>query len=396
MEEKKQRKISLGIACIIIAIIAILVDLIISCILGKTVRQEENIQNPTINPTNETQSQQAETLKETKEVAVVPTMQDTISKDSTWCGTFQLVWNDMKNEVVKKDVVFTPQEKMAENLNKEEFTQDMISDEYYYKTYGLKTLELKKKIEDGIKEKFNQTSDILDYFDWSTDGLNDPNNPDVDRYFFYTMLYRKFEFLNEFDKLEKGKFADKYNDVEYFGIDDNTNKKVGDQIEVLYYNSKDDFAITINTKTGDKVTFCKNPQGTNFKQIYESMISKSTKYTGNRNFQNVDEFKAPKLSFNEKREYEELENKYFKTQKGYGIIEKAIQTVKFSLDEKGGEIKSEAAIDIKELTAAIPTTPEVKEPRYFYLDNTFAIFLSENGKSLPYFAGRIEDISKFQ
>ena len=47
-------------------------------------------------------------------------------------------------------------------------------------------------------------------------------------------------------------------------------------------------------------------------------------------------------------------------------------------------------------TAAIPTTPEVKEPRYFYLDNTFAIFLSENGKSLPYFAGRIEDISKFQ
>ena len=153
MEEKKQKKISLGIACIIIAIIAILVDLIISCILGKTVRQEETIQNPTINPSNETQSQQPETLKETKEVAVVPTMRDTISKDSTWCGTFQLVWNDMKNEVVKQDVVLTPQEKMAENLNKEEFTQDMISDEYYYKTYGLKTLELKKKIEDGIKEK---------------------------------------------------------------------------------------------------------------------------------------------------------------------------------------------------------------------------------------------------
>ena len=41
----------------------------------------------------------------------------------------------MKNEVVKKDVIFVPQEKMAENLNKEEFTEDMISDEYYFKTF---------------------------------------------------------------------------------------------------------------------------------------------------------------------------------------------------------------------------------------------------------------------
>lgn len=28
-------------------------------------------------------------------------MRDTITTDSSWCGTFQLVWNDMKNDVVK-------------------------------------------------------------------------------------------------------------------------------------------------------------------------------------------------------------------------------------------------------------------------------------------------------
>ena len=39
-------------------------------------------------------------------ITVVPTMNDTITADSSWCGTFQLVWNDMKNEVVKKDIVF--------------------------------------------------------------------------------------------------------------------------------------------------------------------------------------------------------------------------------------------------------------------------------------------------
>lgn len=96
----------------------------------------------------------------TEGVAVVPTMNDRISGDSSWCGTFQLVWNDMKNQVVGKDIVFTPQLEMAENLNLEDFNENMISSNYYYKAYGLKTLELKKKIEDGIKIKFNQSSDI--------------------------------------------------------------------------------------------------------------------------------------------------------------------------------------------------------------------------------------------
>ena len=337
-------------------------------------------------------------LEKTDGLTVVPTMQDKITADSSWCGTFQLVWNDMKNEVVKKDVIFTPQEQMATNLNKEEFKQNMISDEYYYKIYGLKTLELKEKIEKGIEDKFNQTSDILDDFDWSEDGLEDPNNPDIRRYLFYVMLYRKFEFLQEFDKLEEGKFGREYNDIEYFGIDKNTENSVGNQINVLYYNSKNDFAVVLNTKTNDEVIFCKSPKGTNFKEIYENMNKESNEYKGSKEFKNVDEFKAPKITFDEKREYEELQKKTFRTADpiyNTAMIEKAIQTIKFSLDEKGGEIKSEAAIELTKNASAIDK-PKPEEPRYFYVDDTFAIFLREKGKSMPYFAGRIEDITKFQ
>ena len=46
-------------------------------------------------------------------------MNDTITADSSWCGTFQLVWNDMKNEVVKKDVIFNPQLDMVKNIGGE-------------------------------------------------------------------------------------------------------------------------------------------------------------------------------------------------------------------------------------------------------------------------------------
>ena len=77
-------------------------------------------------------------------------------------------------------------------------------------------------------------------------------------------------------------------------------------------------------------------------------------------------------------------------------IEKAIQTIEFSLDEKGGEIKSEAGISSSFSPTSIDTKPKTDEPRYFYVDDTFTIFLREKGKSLPYFAGRVEDITKFQ
>lgn len=341
----------------------------------------------------------ATNLEKTSGITVVPTMNDEITADSSWCGTFQLVWNDMKNEVVKKDIEFNPQLDMVKNLNKEDFNESMLSEDYYFKIYGLKSLALKEQIENGVKEKFNQTSDILNDFDWSEDGLDDPNNSDIKRYFFYTMLYRKFDFLQEFDKLDNDKFGNEYKDVKYFGIDKNTNNSVGDQITVLYYNSKDDFAILINTKTDDEVIFCKSPKGNNFNEIYENMNDEASKYTGSKSFKSVDEFKAPNLTFNEKREYTELANKEFKTADPVydtAEIQKAIQTIKFSLDEKGGEIKSEAAIDMKMSTTSIGSEPKEDEPRYFYVDDTFAIFLREKGKSKPYFAGRVEDITKFQ
>ena len=369
----------------ILIIVAILIVLLI---IGVIVINKTNIVGKT-----------ATKLQQADGITVVPTMRDTITADSSWCGTFQLVWNDMKNDVVKKDVIFTPQEEMAENLNRGEFTQDMLSEEYYFKTYGLKSLELKEQIENGIKEKFNQESDILNDFNWSESELDDPNNADVRRYFFYVMLYRKFEFLQEFDKLENGKFGDKYNDIEYFGIDESTKNSVGNQIDVLYYNSKDDFAIIVNTKTDDEVIFCKSPQGKTFNEIYENMNKESKKYTGSKNFKNVDEFKAPNLTFNEKREYTELQNKEFKTADPIydtAKIEKAIQTIKFSLDEKGGKIKSEAAIDMTMISTSVDTKTKTDEPRYFYVDDTFTIFLREKGQSLPYFAGRVEDITKFQ
>ena len=328
----------------------------------------------------------ATNLEKTSGITVVPTMNDKITADSSWCGTFQLVWNDMKNELVKKDIVFNPQLEMVKNLNKGDFNETMLSEDYYFKIYGLKNLKMKEQIENGIKEKFDQTSDIIKNINWSGED---------ESYFFYTMLYRNFEFLKEFDKLNNGKFGNKYENVEYFGINKNTKEEVGEQITVLYYNSKDDFAVLINTKTNDEVIFCKNPNGSNFNEIYENMENESNKYTGSKSFNKIDEFKAPKLQFDEKRTYNELSGKEFETANhDIAKIQEAIQTIQFSLDEKGGKIKSEAAISVG--VTSVEEKEKEDKPRYFYIDDTFAIFLREKGKEMPYFAGRIENITKFQ
>lgn len=73
------------------------------------------------------------------------------------------------------------------------------------------------------------------------------------------------------------------------------------------------------------------------------------------------------------------------------MIYKAIQTISFSLDEKGGRIKSEV-IDAMKTTAM----ENYEEKRYFNVDNTFALFLKEECKDRPYFTARIDDIRKYQ
>ena len=68
-----------------------------------------------------------------------------------------------------------------------------------------------------------------------------------------------------------------------------------------------------------------------------------------------------------------------------------MQTIQFSLDEKGGKIKSEAGMMVQ--NASVIMIDKIRE---FSVDDTFAIFLKEEGKDTPYFAGLISDITKFQ
>lgn len=309
------------------------------------------------------------------------TLDDEIKNDTIWCGTFQLIWNDLKNELAKQDIIFNPQLKVVENLNKETFKTTDISDKYYYKKYGVPSIALKNEIEKAIKDKFNETSDILDDFNWK----------DENGYFLYAMLKKEFKFETAFEELDNGTFGI-YDNVKYFGIKTNDSEELRAQVKVLYYNSKDDFAIELNTKQEDEVILCKNPEGNTFNDIYKNIKDQEDRYEGNRKLMEAEYLKIPNIKIDEKKEFEEIENNEFEFSDGSVYsIEKAIQTIKFELDKNGGKIKSEAGMMLKETMMLEP-----EEKREFFVDDTFAIFLKENGKDTPYFAGKISDIRKFQ
>lgn len=206
------------------------------------------------------------------------------------------------------------------------------------------------------------------------------------------MLYREFEYNKKFSVLANDKFGN-YDNIKYFGINKKSTDEVRNQIEVLFYNTKDDFAIKLHTKSNDEVILYKSPKGSTFNEIYDNMVLESNNYKGNRNFNKKDEFKTPFINFNVKKEYNELSNIIFTSKSGNEyMIYKAIQTISFSLDEKGGRIKSEATIDAMKTTAM----ENYEEKRYFNVDSTFVLFLKEEGKDRLYFAARIDDIRKYQ
>jgi len=113
---------------------------------------------------------------------------------------------------------------------------------------------------------------------------------------------------------------------------------------------------------------------------------------GSKELEEGEVLKIPNIKLKQKTEFKELQNKLFLFSDGESYkIEKAIQSIEFTLDRKGGKVKSEAGMMVRKENAMLPN-----ENREFVLDDTFAMFLIEEGKTKPYFAAKIDSITKFQ
>ena len=316
--------------------------------------------------------------QEVNSIEVLPTMNtQSTAQNRIWVGTFQLVWNELTDKIVKAPVKFLDfDSQMANNLNQKQFKKSNLNEKSYYVKSGIVSPALKAEIEKNIKLKFHETSDILKMFDFTY-------NPE--KIFVYAMLKKDFRFTNAFDKLATGNFGNSQEKIKYFGINDNSNPKLYKNVNVLFYNDDNDFAVKLYTKGKDEVLLYRTNDDKTFDKYYAELNDKTAKYSGDKNFVKNDTLTIPDIKLNQETSFNELE--------GHQIvgtnmqIDKTIETVDFRMNNKGVKLKSEAAIMLRCMSLA------PREGRDFTFNNNFVLFLIEKNQNTPYYAMKVSDVA---
>ena len=314
-----------------------------------------------------------------KQIEVLAAMDNESSAPNRiWVGTFQIVWNEVIDNITKKPIEFVGgTTQTAKYLNERKFNKTDISEDSYYTKFGTVSPQLKKEIEKGIKEKFNETSDILGAFDFKYDPM---------KMFFYAMLKKDFQFLKPFDRLDKGAFGQNPNEVKYFGIKKESSHDLYPNVSVLFYNSDNDMAVKLHTKNNDEVILYRTDEDKKFSEYLADLDKKTENFKGQKYFGSNDRLKVPDIKLYQMTNFPELENKSIAGTDFY--ISQTLETVDFRMDNEGVKLKSEAAIMMK--ATAMPGRPP--QIRYFYFDDNFVLFLKEKDKNVPYYAMRVHDV----
>lgn len=305
-------------------------------------------------------------------------MKDEEYGQNMYTPAFPLIYEDLKKEIVKKDKVELVgfNSYMFNVLNRMDPPENRLSEKYYYKIIAKKTPAYKRKIENDIWKKFKEKSSILDSIQWK------PKNEDD--IVLYSMVKKNVEFLKHFEILDSMPFNGSAEKVKYFGVKKNA-KTYKNNVKPLFYEADKDgetYAISLKTKTEDEIILYVGDLDEPVDIVWDELTVKADDTKADA-FRNNDKLTVPFIEIKELIKYVDLSGKLIK---GTDYrINSAIESVEFSLDNKGAKLKNEAAMMLEKM-ALMPDNS-----RYFSFDRPFALFMIEKGKKEPYFMLKVSD-----
>lgn len=197
------------------------------------------------------------------------------------------------------------------------------------------------------------------------------------------MLKKEFNYLEKFSELPDDTFDNSEEKVKYFGIGVSTSKDASKNVEILFYNSNEDFAIKLKTKENEEIILYKTTGiDKSFEENYNDIQEFKSKYNCEKVLQKTDILKIPYIMVNGEINYDELCGRIIKGTDTY--IKQALQTIEFNLNNIGGNVKSEAVI-----TGTYGSTQETG--REFILNSDFILYLKEESRDKPYFALKVNN-----
>lgn len=307
-------------------------------------------------------------------LAVNPKKIGSSLESKSYVRTIELAWNELTDLLGVETIELEEQNAYVDYLNKKVFTKDDLDKDSYYVVSGVASQDLRNTIEKTLKDKFKKESNILDEIQF--DG-------ESNHYIIYSTLNKKFTFINPFTE-SRSKFKDseqefKFSKLACYSVGD----KVFEQVEALFYNNENDFAIKINTLEGDEVILYRNDEIKDFSDAYYAMENKTKKFTGKTTIEKEkDEILFPFINYNVSRKVEEISDKKVKDMNVY--IKETVEDITFNLDNFGGNLSTDAYVDIY-------MSASMEEPRYFHFTDDFMIFLKEKDSNMPYFYLYVDD-----
>lgn len=281
-------------------------------------------------------------------VTFKPTYQSTLDEhtvNNLWIGTLDLAWKDLEEKVGGK-IELEENVDMANELNNSTFSKEMLDENDYQ-------INVTRTITNGynIEAKLNKNLNFLYPFD----NFNNDYN--------YTF----------------GKDGKDY--IKYFGINNASKEELNQNVEVLFYNENNDFAVSLKTKEGDEIILYRTDENKSFDEYYEDIKNKKENYNGSTTFEENDELLVPYVRVNGMIVYNEFTDKIIKNTNGM-YISNVMQDVNFNLNESGCNLQSHATMTTEYLSVG---------SRYFWFRDTFIIFMKEEKSDMPYFALKVDN-----
>lgn len=290
-----------------------------------------------------------------------------------WCGTLQLAWNELRDNIIKDDIKLIGEDKLSSELNKKPFDKSCLNEKDYIAMVGYNKDGIVDKINKSLKDKFNEDGN------WKVQTtLKYP-----DDILAYSFLKKNLEFKYAFEDVKEG-LEFNGTKVKSFGIseikDEEIKDKLAQQVKILYYNDDDNFIISLKGNTAnDEIILAKiSPKDTLNNTL--NYVSGKVDNCNEIGFSSRDILKIPMLGFSINKDYKELENKPI-ANKGFQdyALASVIQRVDFTLTEKGAQLKSKAEIGMVK-SARLP-----EKPKKLIFDKPFLVYMKEKDSKSPYF-----------
>ncbi|MBN1163566.1 MAG: hypothetical protein JXB45_03230 [Candidatus Krumholzibacteriota bacterium] len=312
--------------------------------------------------------------------AVSPHLEEPIvaGRNLVYCATFQLAWNQMKEDIIRDDIVLEKPLDCVRHLNRGLSTIRDIDENDYLARAGLGRDKIASRINQELQVRFGRSAPrVEDRFDRD------------DVILAYAFLRKELRFENRFQvyarALRFGGGTD-FIPVEAFGIgpeNDSTSRPARAQVEVIDYRDRTDFIIRLRSdEPREEIILARiNPSQTilsTLERIEERIKAGSPRIMGDD-----DILLIPKLELSIDYTFTPLLG-LFLLNAGFEdyFVQEARQDVRFRLDESGASVESQGVFALKKGGAS---------GKSLIVDGPFMLYIKRKDGGYPYFAMWVEN-----